>query len=91
MKKIELGNKVRDAVTGFVGIATARLEFLNGCKQITITGPAMKDGDIRTIDVDEEQVKYVSLGVAKRKAPRKKKESGGPSRYRIATKKATKS
>ena len=33
---IELGQTVKDKVTGFSGIAIARLEFLNGCKQILV-------------------------------------------------------
>jgi len=101
MKQIELGNKVRDAVTGFVGIATARWEFLNGCRQFQITGQVAKDGEIRTVDVDAEQVKYVAQGVAKKKPASKatsagtsaargtRQGQGGPSRYGIVTRKAT--
>ena len=33
---IELGQKVKDKVTGFNGIAVARIEYLNGCKQILV-------------------------------------------------------
>ena len=28
---IELGTKVTDSITGFVGVAIARAEYLNGC------------------------------------------------------------
>ena len=32
--KIKLGIKVRDKVTGFEGIATARIKYLNGCNTV---------------------------------------------------------
>jgi hypothetical protein len=34
MIEVRLGDKVRDRVTGYSGIATSRTEFLNGCIQI---------------------------------------------------------
>lgn len=52
---IELGNKVKDIVTGFVGIATSRVTYLNGCKQICITPPVGKDGKV-------EEGRYVDIG-----------------------------
>jgi len=36
-KTPELGDKVKDTVTGFKGIATAKSEFLNGCVRFLIT------------------------------------------------------
>lgn len=33
---IELGQTVKDKVTGFTGVAEARLEFLNGCLQFLV-------------------------------------------------------
>lgn len=41
---IKLGNRVRDLVTGFEGIATARTEYLYGCVHITITPRVGADG-----------------------------------------------
>lgn len=37
MAKIELGTWVRDAVSGFVGVATARTEYLSGDERIEVT------------------------------------------------------
>jgi heat shock protein HspQ len=34
--KIKLGDKVRDKVSGYEGIAVARTEFINGCTQYTV-------------------------------------------------------
>lgn len=33
---IKLGDKVRDKVSGYTGIAVARCEFINGCIQYTV-------------------------------------------------------
>lgn len=42
---IELGNRVRDRITGFTGIATARYEYLNGCIRWCIQPEGLdKDG-----------------------------------------------
>lgn len=35
--EIELGSRVRDMVTGFEGIAMARVEYLTGCTQYGIS------------------------------------------------------
>jgi hypothetical protein len=42
--KIELGQKYRDKVTGFEGIATGIHEWLTGCTTVTITPCVDKDG-----------------------------------------------
>ena len=52
-----LGKKVKDKITGFVGIATARVEYINGCVQYEIT-PLVKDGDMRkSYWLDEQRLK----------------------------------
>jgi hypothetical protein len=46
MDKIELGQKVRCIVTGFQGIATGRIEYLNGCVQYCVRPRAVaKEGE----------------------------------------------
>ncbi len=40
---IKLGDKVQDKITGFIGIATARIEYLHGCVQIEVMPPVDKD------------------------------------------------
>jgi len=81
-KKIVLGNKVKDVVTGFTGIATAKTDYLNGCQQITITGKVSDSGEVKIFDVDVKQVKYVGKGLVEAK---KKKPAGGASSYREGT------
>ena len=75
MKEIKLGSKVRDKVTGFVGIATARTEFLNGCIQYSIQPKVEKDNKVP----EEIAVDVGSLEVIKpKKIKIKKKDTGGP-------------
>ena len=84
MKEIQLGDKVRDRVTGYEGIATSKTEFLNGCIQIEVTprlkkGTNMKPEDILGIGIDLGQLDKVSDGLNAKK-PIVKKDKGGPMR-----------
>ena len=60
---IKLGSKVRDSISGYEGIATARSRFLNGCVQLCIEGPLAKDekGVARRDDLwfDEQRVELI--------------------------------
>ncbi len=56
MKKVELGTKVRDMVTGFVGVVTGRTEWLTGCATVGLQGE-VKDGKVPdAFWVDETRV-----------------------------------
>lgn len=44
MSAINLGDKVRDQISGVVGIATGRTEFLYGCMRISVTPCEQKEG-----------------------------------------------
>lgn len=60
---IKLGSKVRDIITGFEGIATARVEYLNGCIQYCIT-PKSNDGKYPDHQyIDHQQIEVVDDGV----------------------------
>lgn len=77
-KQIELGNKVKDTVSGLIGIATQKTEYLNGCVQYGVTAPIKKDNtDIVTYSIDEGQLEYVGPGV---KTEKKEQAPGGPSK-----------
>lgn len=44
---VKLGQTVKDRLTGFAGVVTARVEYLTGCAQVCVQ-PGMKaDGDFR--------------------------------------------
>lgn len=44
MEKIQLGDEVKDSVTGFRGIAVARTTWMTGCARITVQ-PKGQDKD----------------------------------------------
>ena len=84
---IELGQKVKDIVTGFTGIATSKVEFLNGCIQFHVI-PKMatpKKGESPKFPkgeyIDVEQLELV--GKSKVKINRRPTEapSGGVRNY----------
>ena len=77
MNKIQLGDKVKDTVTGFKGIAMARTTWLQGCDRITIQPKGVdKDGKTyRNETFDEPQVEVITP--RKKPIPRKSK-TGGP-------------
>lgn len=57
---IQLSSKVKDKITGFVGIATARTEFLTGATRIEVSPDAMKDGvPVAAYWFDEERLQLV--------------------------------
>lgn len=70
----ELGDRVKDTVTGFTGVAVCVIRWLNGCLRVGIQSAEMKDG--RPVDayyIDAEQVVLVESKVATLCEP-----SGGP-------------
>lgn len=43
MNELRLGEKYRDAVTGFEGVATSYAVHLNGCVRVVLEGEVKKD------------------------------------------------
>jgi hypothetical protein len=71
--KFKLGQRVKDRVTGFTGIATNRLEYLNGCIQYCVKpqhkeGEKIPDGEY----IDQQQLELVDEGITV-----KSKKTGG--------------
>jgi hypothetical protein len=71
VNEIQLGNRVRDIVSGFEGIATSRVEYLNGCVQLCIRAKAVdnKYEDASSVYVDIGQVEKIDDGIV---VPKKK-------------------
>ncbi len=46
MDKINLGDKVKDSVTGFTGIVVALHKWLHGCTRCTVQPAVGKDGKL---------------------------------------------
>lgn len=76
MDTIKLGNKVRDTVTGFSGIVTSRIEYLNGCIQFGVGGKVRKDGGVPGTEYfDWQRLEMLGPGLAP-----KMSRTGGPQR-----------
>ena len=75
---IELGDKVKDTVTGYTGIAIARTQWLQGCDRILVQAPALKDSKIP----DDRAFDEPQLAILKKNAikVKKAKKTGGPQR-----------
>lgn len=67
-KEIQLGNRVKDIVTGFTGIASSKIEYLNGCVQFGVKPKVEKDGKMPEIYyIDVQQLEFVDEGVSIKK------------------------
>ena len=91
---IELGDKVRDRITGFLGIAVAITTWLNGCVRAVVQSQQLdKDGEMREpVIFDVEDLDVVKAGAVKAKSEAKsakrqseKQSAGGPMRGERAT------
>jgi hypothetical protein len=61
----QLGNVLRDRITGFEGIATARVEYLNGCIQFCLKRKIGADGKMPEAEyIDSQQLEFVGDGLA---------------------------
>lgn len=62
-KEIVLGCKAKDIVTGYIGITTARTEYLNGCVQYKLTTKVTEKDEVNIYWVDVERLVYKGKGV----------------------------
>ena len=75
MKEIQLGDHVKDTVTGLKGVAVGRSEWLYGCRRITVQPKVDTDGKVPdSVTFDEPQL----VLVRRAKTPAKKRTTGGP-------------
>jgi len=80
MSKVKLGDKVRDKVSGFSGIAISEHNYLNGCRRVTIQPSIDKDGKLPSVETfDDPQLEIITEEVAK---VDNKNKTGGPSKYK---------
>ena len=79
MTKINLGDKVKDSVTGFAGIVVAKTEWLHGCIRIMVQPDKLqKDGSLAdAVQFDEPQL----IMVKPKKVPEGSRLTGGPKPY----------
>jgi hypothetical protein len=72
--EVVLGNRYRDTVSGWEGVATGRFEYMNGCFRICLGGTD-KDGQPEDFVFDVEQIVPVDAPAVERSAP---SPTGGP-------------
>lgn len=64
--RVGLGDKVKDTISGLVGIAVARTEWLHGCLRITIQPAMGTDGKVpENYTVDEPQCEVLEVGAVR--------------------------
>lgn len=74
--KIQLGDKLKDTISGIEGIAVGRTVWIHGCERITIQ-PVAKDNVVPDpITFDEPQLEIIERKKGKKTV--KKKKTGGP-------------
>lgn len=77
---INLGDEVKDLVTGLKGIAIARHTYLQGCDRISVQPQVGKNQSFQELQTfDEPQLVVIKVGKVKRKAV--EKDPGGPAKY----------
>lgn len=72
---ITLGSKVRCVISGLEGIATARIEYINGCVQYCVKPPVQDGKSVEAEYIDQQQLETVDGGVIERI---KRTFTGGP-------------
>jgi hypothetical protein len=74
---IQLGDKAKDKITGFTGVAVAKTEYLTGCTRVSLQSQELHEGkpvDWQSFDEDqleliEEPESEVDLDVKKPGGP----------------------
>lgn len=70
---INLGDKVKEKITGFEGIVTAKTEWINGCVRLSVQSPKLKDGKPLEVQWFDEG----DLELKSKKKAEKKRHTGG--------------
>jgi len=79
MKKsnVKLGDKARDTVSGFIGVAVSEHNYLNGCRRVSLQPPIDNKGKLTGIETfDDPQLEIVKEEVAKCN-----NTTGGPEKF----------
>jgi len=58
---IQLGDKVKDIISGYVGIAVAKTEFINGCIQYTLTSRVGKDNKLSSEEFGIDETSLIVI------------------------------
>jgi hypothetical protein len=59
--RVGLGDQIRDQISGLRGVCTARIEYLYGCQQVSLSPNEHKDGKVADSSwLDESRVEIVA-------------------------------
>ena len=73
----QLGEKVKDVLTGFIGIIVCQARWLNGCVKYGVQGVLKKDGVVPDPQwIDEGQLNFLLTSADRFKG--KRAPTGGP-------------
>ena len=79
MKTVNLGDKVKDTVSGYEGIVIGKSDFLFGCTRIAVQAVGLhEEKPIESQWFDEPQVELVTPGVVATDSRPKAERTGGP-------------
>jgi len=79
---VELGDKVRDSVSGFNGIAVSKHSYLQGCDRISVQPKIIKEGKLpESQTFDEPQLIVLQKRKIKKVEKISTKKPGGPMPY----------
>jgi len=63
---IKFGSKVKDKITGFIGIVTGKASYISGCSRILVEPPIDKDKKMREAEwIDENRIETVDNSIIK--------------------------
>ncbi len=82
-KTIELGDQVKDKVSGFTGIAIGEIKWIYGCKRFVVQPKATKEGKLEdAVNFDEHSLEIVKKQAVKPMTQEAsdlgRKDPGGP-------------
>ncbi len=76
--RIMLGSKVKDRITGFVGVAVAYDTWINGCERYAVQSECGEDGKIPDLAwIDNGQLEILEPAIKEEK-PAERRTTGGP-------------
>lgn len=85
MAKVNLGDRVKDPITNFQGIAWCRNSYMTGCDRIEVMKEKTEkvNGQENTVIMvfDEPQLKIIKRIAKSIKATPKEKKNGGPKNF----------
>lgn len=80
MSQIKLGDRIRDTISGFSGVAAAHTYFLNGCERWLIEPEHIREGKV--LDSVWFDAQQVDLFIPKAEpVPASAIRTGGPQKY----------